>query len=115
MTRCWTSARRAKCSATHPPSAGASCFEPGPVDVVTLTPPTGNGSRSLHSSRIARQVILVDADRLRADFEALAAIGGTGDGGVRRTSFSDAHLEARAWFLARAQAAGLEPGIDAAG
>src|SRR5881227_3989352 len=60
-------------------------------------------------------MLVVDADRLRADFEALAAIGGTSDGGVRRTSFSDAHLEARAWFLARAQAAGLETGIDAAG
>jgi beta-ureidopropionase / N-carbamoyl-L-amino-acid hydrolase len=64
---------------------------------------------------MTRQVILVDADRLRADFEALSAIGDTGDGGVRRTSFSDTHLEARAWFLARAQAAGLETRIDPAG
>jgi N-carbamoyl-L-amino-acid hydrolase len=60
-------------------------------------------------------VILVDADRLRADFERLSSIGATPDGGVARTTFSDAHLEARAWFRERADAAGLETRVDAAG
>ena len=57
----------------------------------------------------------VDGERLREDFEALAAIGATPEGGVNRPSFSDAHLAARAWFLERAQAYGLETRVDAAG
>ncbi|HXR10915.1 MAG TPA: Zn-dependent hydrolase [Gaiellaceae bacterium] len=68
-----------------------------------------------HSLRAARTAIRVDADRLRRDFDELAAIGGTADGGVRRTTFSDSHLAARAWFLERAAAAGLETRVDAAG
>ena len=56
----------------------------------------------------------VDSDRLRSDFEALAAFGATADGGVGRTTFSDAHIAARAWFLDRARAAGLETQIDLA-
>jgi N-carbamoyl-L-amino-acid hydrolase len=60
-------------------------------------------------------VLRVDADRLRADFEALAAIGATADGGVDRPALGAAHLAARAWFLERARAAGLETRVDAAG
>jgi len=60
-------------------------------------------------------VLRVDPDRLRADFDALAAIGGTAAGGVNRPTFGDAHLAARAWFLERAAAAGLEAHVDAAG
>jgi N-carbamoyl-L-amino-acid hydrolase len=56
----------------------------------------------------------VDADRLRADFDALAAIGATADRGVERDTFSGAHLAARAWFLERTDAAGLEAKIDGA-
>ena len=56
----------------------------------------------------------VDPDRLRADFDALAGIGATPDGGLERTTFSDAHLAARTWFHERARAAGLELGIDSA-
>ena len=59
-------------------------------------------------------LLRVDADRLRADFDALAAIGATPDGGLERTTFSAAHLAARAWFLERADAAGLETRIDGA-
>ena len=59
--------------------------------------------------------MLVDEERFRADFEALAAIGATAAGGVDRPSFGDAHLEARRWFLERASAAGLETRVDAAG
>jgi len=59
-------------------------------------------------------LLRVDADRLRADLDALAAIGATADGGLERTTFSTAHLAARAWFLERAAAAGLETRIDGA-
>src|SRR5689334_463934 len=52
---------------------------------------------------------------MRADFEALAAIGATAAGGVDRPSLGEAHLEARAWFLDRARSAGLETRVDAAG
>jgi N-carbamoyl-L-amino-acid hydrolase len=57
----------------------------------------------------------VDRDRLAADFEALAAIGATPEGGVARPTFGDAHFAARAWFLERAGAAGLETHVDPAG
>ncbi len=60
-------------------------------------------------------MLRVDADRFRADFDALAAIGATGDGGVHRVAFGEAHLAAREWFLARAREAGLETSIDSAG
>lgn len=60
-------------------------------------------------------MLRVDAARLRSDFDALASIGGTAEGGVHRPTFSEAHLDARAWFLERAAAAGLETRVDAAG
>jgi beta-ureidopropionase / N-carbamoyl-L-amino-acid hydrolase len=60
-------------------------------------------------------LIEADAKRLHADFLALADIGATAGGGVSRTTFSDAHLQARSWFLKRAAEAGLEPRVDAAG
>jgi len=56
----------------------------------------------------------VRADRLHADFAALSRIGGTPDGGVERTTFSEAHLVARAWFHEQARAAGLETRVDTA-
>jgi N-carbamoyl-L-amino-acid hydrolase len=56
----------------------------------------------------------IDPDRLRADFDALSRIGATPDGGVDRPTFSDAHLEARAWFLERTRAAGLDARVDSA-
>src|SRR5712692_2533571 len=57
----------------------------------------------------------VDVNRMREDFEALSKFGGTPEGGVSRPTFSDAHFAARKWFLARAEAAGLEACTDAAG
>ena len=57
----------------------------------------------------------VDGDRMRADFEALSSIGATPEGGVHRPTFSDAHLAARKWFIARAESEGLETRTDAAG
>jgi beta-ureidopropionase / N-carbamoyl-L-amino-acid hydrolase len=59
--------------------------------------------------------VRVDGELLRQDFEALAAIGATPRGGVSRPTFSDAHSAARAWFLERARAYGLETRVDAAG
>src|SRR5438046_3365015 len=52
---------------------------------------------------------------MRADFDALAAIGATPAGGGDRPSLGAAHLAARAWFLGRAAAAGLATRIDGAG
>lgn len=58
--------------------------------------------------------IRVESDRLRADFDALAEIGATPDGGLERTTFSAAHSAARTWFHERAREAGLETHIDSA-
>ena len=57
----------------------------------------------------------IDADRLRARFDALAEIGGTADGGVHRPALSKDHLRARRWFEAEAEAAGLQTRTDGAG
>jgi N-carbamoyl-L-amino-acid hydrolase len=51
---------------------------------------------------------------LLADLDALGRIGWTPGAGLARTTFSDAHVEARAWFLQRAREAGLETRIDSA-
>jgi N-carbamoyl-L-amino-acid hydrolase len=59
--------------------------------------------------------LLINPDRFKADFDALAQIGATGDGGVNRPALGDAHLGARRWFLERAAAAGLETCVDSAG
>jgi N-carbamoyl-L-amino-acid hydrolase len=57
----------------------------------------------------------VNSERFRANFETLAAIGATPDGGVHRPALSDAHLEARRWFLQRAGQIGLDARVDGAG
>ncbi len=57
----------------------------------------------------------VNNARLRASFDALAAIGATPDGGVHRPALSPAHLEARRWFLDEAARSGLETRVDGAG
>jgi N-carbamoyl-L-amino-acid hydrolase len=59
--------------------------------------------------------LLINSDRFKADFDALAQIGATGEGGVNRPALSEAHLNARRWFLARAAEAGLETHVDGAG
>jgi len=50
--------------------------------------------------------LFINPDRLQSDFDALSAIGAfedaEGNRGVNRPALSPAHLEARAWFLARA-------------
>jgi len=57
----------------------------------------------------------VNAERFRASFDALAAIGATPDGGVHRPALSEAHLQARHWYLKQAELAGLEARLDGAG
>ncbi|MBI4630588.1 MAG: Zn-dependent hydrolase, partial [Chloroflexi bacterium] len=59
--------------------------------------------------------LLINSDRFKEDFDQLAQIGSTGDGGVNRPALSAAHLEARAWFSARAASAGLRTQTDSAG
>jgi N-carbamoyl-L-amino-acid hydrolase len=57
----------------------------------------------------------INAGRFRANFEALATMGATPDGGVHRPAFSEAHREARRWFYRTAEQAGLEVSVDGAG
>jgi N-carbamoyl-L-amino-acid hydrolase len=61
------------------------------------------------------QALRVNSKRFRANFEALARIGSTSDGGVHRPALSDAHLKARAWFIKRIKEAGLHFRVDSAG
>src|SRR5512146_1942501 len=56
----------------------------------------------------------INADRMQQTFDELAAIGGTGDGGVNRPTFSEAHLAARAWFRRQIEQSGLIFRVDSA-
>jgi N-carbamoyl-L-amino-acid hydrolase len=56
---------------------------------------------------IAAAKLQINADRLSADFEELAAIGGTPEKGVNRLALSPEDLRARAWFADKLDAAGL--------
>ena len=57
----------------------------------------------------------VNSDRMLDTFNLLALIGATGDGGVSRVTFSEAHLAARKWFREEIKTAGLEFRMDGAG
>jgi len=57
----------------------------------------------------------INAQRFQKDFDELAQIGSTGNGGVNRPTFSENHLAARAWFRQRILADGLEFQQDTAG
>ncbi len=57
----------------------------------------------------------IDLARLRADIDALAAIGRAPSGGLRRLAFTEEFEAARGWLLERMAAAGLEARSDAAG
>ncbi len=59
--------------------------------------------------------LLINADRLKQDFDALAQFGATGDGGVNRPCWSEAHLDAQRWWHNRAAEAGLQTRRDGAG
>ena len=57
----------------------------------------------------------MNAQRLRMDFDQLAEIGATGDGGVHRPALGEADLQARLWLHQRMEAAGLQVHQDDAG
>ncbi len=57
----------------------------------------------------------INAERLRADIEALASIGRSPAGGISRTSFGPADALAREWYLARCAEAGLTVDVDGLG
>jgi len=60
----------------------------------------------------------INSDRMFAAFNELShshRLGGTGDGGVNRPAFSEAHLAARKWFRKQIELAGLEFRTDGAG
>jgi len=57
----------------------------------------------------------VNSDRMLATFNELALIGATGDGGVNRPTFSEAHLATRKWFREEIERSGLEFRTDGAG
>lgn len=59
--------------------------------------------------------LTINAQRMQTDFETLAAIGATPEGGVHRPALSPAHLGAREWFRNQCQAAGLTFQVDGAG
>lgn len=73
------------------------------------------GSAFLKSKQLSMTSPTINSKRFQEDFEALARIGSTGDGGVHRPTFSEAHLTARAWFRERAEADGLQVQVDGAG
>ena len=57
----------------------------------------------------------INSDRMLDSFNQLALIGATGDGGVNRTTFSEAHLAARKWFREQIEDSGFEFRTDGAG
>jgi len=57
----------------------------------------------------------INPNRMHDSFIHLALIGATGEGGVNRVTFSEAHLAARKWFRAEIENAGLEFHMDGAG
>ncbi len=60
-------------------------------------------------------LLRIDAGRMHATLEALAQIGGTGDGGVRRLAFTREDKAGRDFIEARMRALGLEVRIDGLG
>lgn len=57
----------------------------------------------------------VDIDRLRDDLETLRTIGRVDTGGVSRTSFSAADVQARQWYVDRCAESGIEVSADGLG
>ena len=53
--------------------------------------------------------------RLKRDLDEMGAIGRTAEGGVSRSSWSDADMQARRWLMERITASGMGARLDAAG
>jgi N-carbamoyl-L-amino-acid hydrolase len=60
-------------------------------------------------------MVHINLARLQKDLEELGDIGTTPEGGVWRSSFSEADMEARRWYVKRLEGAGLHNWVDAAG
>ncbi|HEY6043110.1 MAG TPA: Zn-dependent hydrolase [Anaerolineae bacterium] len=60
-------------------------------------------------------MLTINPDRMLSAFQALSEIGATGDGGVHRPTFSEAHLAARKWYRTEIERADLEFHADGAG
>ena len=60
-------------------------------------------------------MVRIKLARLRKDLEELGEIGTTPEGGVWRSSFSEADMEARHWYVKRLEEAALQHWVDAAG
>ncbi len=60
-------------------------------------------------------MLTINSQRLLDNLTALAAIGATPEGGVNRPALSAPDVEARAWFRAQIEAAGLHDKEDGAG
>jgi N-carbamoyl-L-amino-acid hydrolase len=60
-------------------------------------------------------MVRINLARLRKDLEDLGNIGTTPDGGVWRSSFNEADMEARRWYVKRLEEAQLHHWVDAAG
>ena len=60
-------------------------------------------------------MVRINLARMRKDLEELGEIGTTAEGGVWRSSFSEADMQARRWYVQRLKDAGLQHWIDAAG
>ncbi len=70
---------------------------------------------ALAFQRGAAQELRVDGARLNARLQELAAFGRDAEGGNMRVAFSDADLEARAWYADLLRGAGLRTRVDEAG
>ena len=64
---------------------------------------------------MANNIIQIEEERFRKEFDLLSQIGATDSGGVHRPTFSIAHLEARSWIRDKALEAGLRFKVDQAG
>ena len=53
-------------------------------------------------------MLIINAERLRKNIEALSQIGRKSDQGIYRTAFSDADMEARSWLKQQIEHSGLE-------
>ena len=62
-----------------------------------------------------RKDFRINSERFKANFDSLAQIGATAEGGVHRPTFSPAHLQAREWFRQQVQNADLDFRVDSAG
>jgi beta-ureidopropionase / N-carbamoyl-L-amino-acid hydrolase len=88
-------------------------ISPAAFDVSRFQAHSTQSQLSRHEE--ASPMVRINLQRLRQDLEELGEIGKTPQGGVWRSSFSEADMEARRWYLQRIADAGLQHWVDAAG